>query len=63
MGITDFVALGAVDLAGGLRFALHQASVGGELLNGLETLNIADFVENGQRQDAAHARNGFQHSE
>ena len=47
MSIADLVALSAVDLAGGFGFALHQASVGRELLNGFETLDIADFVENG----------------
>lgn len=63
MGVADFVALGTVDLASGFGFALHQSGVGRELLNRLEPLNVTDFVQNGQRQNASYSGNGFQHVE
>ena len=52
MGVADFVALGAIHFAGGFGLALDESGVRGKFLDGLEALDITDFIENGQRQDA-----------
>ena len=41
---------------GGLFLALHEASVGRELLHAIKARNVVDLVEDGQREDLADAR-------
>ncbi len=58
MAVADLRALGTVAFAGGFGFTFDQATVGSELLYRVEAVDIADFIKDSQRQDAADAGDG-----
>ena len=60
IGIAEFGAAQALDLAGAGHRAFDQATVTQEVLDRGEAVNVADFVEEGQAQMFADARHGLQ---
>ena len=58
MGIADLVALGTVTLADRLGLALDQAAIGSELLDRIKAIDVADLIQDREREDTANAVNG-----
>ena len=58
--VAQFGAAQSFDLAGAGHRAFDQAAVGHEILDGGETLDVADFVEERQPQMFADAGNGLE---
>ena len=63
MDVADLSTAGAGSFAGGEFVALHEASVGGEILDGGKSTDVVDFVEDDQREDLADAGYGSETEE
>ena len=53
MRVADFLAGVAEDLAAGFLGRLHQAAVGGELLDAFKASDVVDLIQQDQGQDLA----------
>jgi len=60
MGITDFLARGAVAFAGGLFRAFDESAVGDEVLHARESVDVVDLVEDDKGEYFADAVDGSQ---
>lgn len=57
MNVADFVAPGSESFPAGALLALDQTSVGGKVLNALESVDIVYFVKNGHGEYLTNSGN------